>query len=86
MTNEYMIELSAESIELLESVKGIFKEITGKEEVTNEDVLVTLMAGFMEWVNQQSGWCCGDESDCCSDNAEKDCCSTEGSCSGNCAC
>ena len=54
------IEVNAEVFELLQEIKAVFTEVTGKADVTEEDVIATLWAWFLEWMQQQ--WsCCGSE-------------------------
>lgn len=75
MTKTKQIEVSSDVYELLQQIKEVFVKITGKEDVSEEDVIATLGAGFMDGMQQQQGWCCGGQ------GKEK------GSCeSGSCAC
>lgn len=85
MQGSNTIVLSPEANELLQNVKQMFKEVTDNDDMSDEDVVITLLAGFVDGMRQQQGGCCSSEAGCCGDE-EGACCSEDGSCSGNCAC
>lgn len=66
MTNtQKTIALSTDVYGVLQEVKTVFWEIMGKDDISDEDVIATLLAGFVDWMQQQKNAAWG----CCSDGA-----------------
>ena len=82
--NSNSVVLSAEANGLLQHVKKMFEEVTNNKWMTDEDVIVTLLAWFVDGMQPQNAWgCCSDDSDCCSDDFDDSEESEESGCCSN---
>ena len=54
------ISVSSDVYDAIQHLKGLFAEMTENEDVTEEDVIATLVSGFAESMEQNNQWwCCG---------------------------